>query len=92
MSRAPEDLPDALPNKPPTADEIWLLLDKWENVDSINDLRWTDQFQEKRCEYMIFNTDEQRGFRVIWTDSEQFDPPDIEQMSDWYINERSGTY
>jgi hypothetical protein len=92
VPNAPEDLPDALPDQPPTVDELRSLLDKWENVDRINDIRWITQSGEKRCEYMIFNTTNYRGFRVIWTDSDQFDHPSANHEQDWFINERSDTF
>jgi hypothetical protein len=80
MPAAPESFPDALPDQPPTVDGIYRLLDEWDNVERINDLRWEEWDGEKVCEYMIFNTDERRGFRVIWDDG------------DWHIRERSSTY
>jgi hypothetical protein len=80
MPRAPDDFPDALPDRPPTVDGIREILDSWENVEHVNDLRWEEEDRGKVCEYMIFNTDDRRGFRVIWEDD------------DWFVRERSSTY
>lgn len=80
MPIVPTDLPDRLPDKPPTLNELQEMVNKWDNVDRINDIRWADWNSEKRCEYMIFNTCENEGFRVIWQDS------------GWSVGERSSTY
>ncbi len=63
---APQDFPDALPQVPPTADEITQLLELWTNVVHIGSLRSETWNDVQRSEYMIWTTDDNRQFRVIW--------------------------
>lgn len=68
--KAPDDFPDALPIPPPTSDEIYQLLEVWENVISINSLQAGDWDGITRSEYMLWTTDCNRQFRVIWDPEE----------------------
>jgi len=68
--KAPNDFPDALPTPPPTSDEIYQLLEVWENVISINSLRAGDWNGKTRSEYMLWTTEDNRQFRVIWESEE----------------------
>lgn len=64
--KAPDDFPGALPIPPPTSDEIDQLLEVWENVIFIGSLRASDWDGTTRSEYMLWTTDDNRQFRVIW--------------------------
>jgi hypothetical protein len=67
---APRDFPSKLPSRPPTENEIYQLLEIWDNVTNINSLRAEDWKGHKRSEYMLWTTDAGRQFRVIWNDDE----------------------
>jgi hypothetical protein len=68
--KAPNDLPDALPIPPPTLDDIYQLLEVWENVIFIKSLRAGNWDGTTRSEYMLWTTEDNQQFRVIW-DSEE---------------------
>jgi hypothetical protein len=82
MKDGQQRFPDWLPDSPPSIDEVYELLDRWENVDRINDINWEERDGQRVLEYMIVNTDEGRGFRLIWEQEE----------SQWSVSERSSTY
>lgn len=71
VREAPDDFPDALPNLPPTVDEIYQLLEVWTNVRSINSLRAEDWDGARRSEYMLWTTEDNRQFRVIWDEERE---------------------
>ena len=70
---APDDFPDALPQVPPTKGEIRQLMEVWSNVNRVNSLRVENWDGVQRSEYMLWTTEDQRQFRVIWDqDAEVF--------------------
>ena len=77
---APEDFPDALPSPPPTADELYQLMEVWGNVNRITSLRTEDWDGTGRCEYMLWTIKDSHQFRVIW---------DTEKKGNYLISERT---
>jgi hypothetical protein len=71
--------PDWLPYQPPTPDETTQLLEVWENVENIADIRWRNRNGKKELEYMIVTTTEARQHRLIWQD----------EQNQWFIRERT---
>jgi len=67
MFKAPEDLPNSLPEEPQNVRGTRQLAEEWENVTRINDLRWEMKEGEKVCEYFILHTENDRGFVVNWS-------------------------
>ena len=63
---APDNFPEALPNIPPTEEEIYQLMEVWSNVTTIKSLRADDWSGTLRSEYMLWTTEDQRQFRIIW--------------------------
>lgn len=68
---APRDFPDSLPAIPPTADEIYQLLELWSNITDINSLRAEDWDGTVRSEYMLWTTANRQQFRVIWNSEQE---------------------
>jgi len=80
MDAFSEKLKIDLPKKPPRIKWVQEKLLEWEEVTRVNPISTTQEGDETVVEYMIVNTTEHRGWRVIWQDSK------------WLIQERSSTY
>lgn len=63
---APEDFPGGLPDRPPTLDQTYQLLELWDNVGGMARLRWQESDGVRRCEYMVWFLADGRQYRVIW--------------------------
>jgi len=64
--KVPDDFPSGLPAKPPTVDEIYQILELWDNVIEIARLNWEQWEDKKRCDYMIWILNNGSQYRVIW--------------------------
>lgn len=65
---APEDFPGGLPDRPPTLDQTYQLVELWDNVEGMARLRWGERDGVRRCEYMVWFLSDGREYRVRWDD------------------------
>jgi len=63
---APEDFPGGLPDRPPTLDQTYQLIELWDNVVGMARLRWRERDGVRRCEYMIWFLSGGPQYRVWW--------------------------